>query len=133
MKIQKFQSFKVSGFRVSQVWKFQIFKVSKFQNFKNSISCLFIEIDPMSKMSKNLLDRTSRCLVRAFSKLSKRPIFEMSRFPKIIFPKNEPGVFLNYLELYNVVNIRNNWFGESGSRPAGPKIINIMICLAFPK
>ena len=58
----RFQSFLVSGFQsllVSKALGFKIigFKVSKIHQM--SISCFLEDIDPISKVSKNLLDGSS--------------------------------------------------------------------------
>ena len=60
----KFQSFQVS---VSNYQVFQLFKVSKFQRCKSSISCFSIEIDPISKIFKDLLDDLQGSSVPAYS------------------------------------------------------------------
>ena len=57
--VSKFLGFKVSwllGFKVS---KFQSFKVSMIPYYQNLISCFLKEIDPISKLFKNLLDGSS--------------------------------------------------------------------------
>ena len=42
-------------------------------------------------------------------------------------------LFLNYLEQVGVLTIQNSWFGESWSRPLGPKIMKNMTFSIFPK
>ena len=73
--------------------------------YQNYISCFLEDIDPISKIFKNLLDGSSGfCGSRLFQHLQ-FPVCKISnvrfrnfRFPNIIFFKNDLGCFLDYLE-----------------------------------
>ena len=61
-EIKKKQSCKVSKFPSFKISNFQRFKVSKFQSSKdsqNAMSCLLIDIEPVSNIFRHMLDRSS--------------------------------------------------------------------------
>ena len=55
-KVSRFQSFLVSKLRGFKVAWFLGFDVLMFPYYQNSISCFLEDIDPVSKIFKNLLD-----------------------------------------------------------------------------
>ena len=88
-----FLTFLVSWFLGFKVFWFQSFLVSKFLGFKvslipyyhNSISRFLEDIDPESKMFKNLLDRSSGFFGSVYSNISKWSISKVLRFPIMFF------------------------------------------------
>ena len=123
-------SFKVSKFQSFNFLNFQRFKVSKVHKFH---FMFFIDIDPISKIFKNLLDGSSGFIGPRLSQH-----FQNLRFPnfkdvKIQYFSKTMRDFLNNLESFGVYKIKYNWFGESWSRPLDTKTKKMLICVVFPQ
>ena len=144
--VSKFVGFEVSWFLGFQVYWFLGLKVdwflsvlvSEFQRFKNniclniwiphypvSISCFWIDTDPICKILKKFLGRASKILgAGLFEHIPEHrfPCFDISQNNV----KIDLGVSLVFLFRYlGVSQIKNNRFGESWSRPPGPRTIQM--------
>ena len=94
--------------------KFQSFNLAKFQCIKDSrkyISCFPIDIDPMSKLFKNLLKEYSGLFGPRLFRNFKNIDFRMCDISRNNIFRNWPGTFLELFEVSWCFRSRNNWFG----------------------
>ena len=92
------KNFKVSEFQNFKMPKFQSFKVSMIPFYQNPISCFLEDIDPTSKIFKNLLNGSPGfCDPPSFPTCPTFSIFKSLRFPNILLFKNDVGSFLGLL------------------------------------
>ena len=88
--------------------------------YQSSISCFQEDIDPISKILKILLNRSSGIVgARLFDFCQKKWSFEIVRFKKIIC-SNSPGVLSIFLRCPGVSRDKNSWFGRSGHVQKSP-------------
>ena len=107
-------SFKVSKFKSFKVLKFRKIKVSKFRSF------IISDIKNLLKLP----DKSITCFQNAWGTHSKTLNLSNSQISRNNMSGTCVGIlFLDYFECPGVSTDKYYWFGESWSRPPGPRKI----------
>ena len=101
-------------------------------NYQISNSCVLIDIDPIFKIFKNLLDGSTGLFgARHCQRL--KTFVEIRELPKRIIFENIVLIFVNYLESFGGLKVKKNWFWGPLTLQLSPKTMNIMEFQVFPK